>query len=335
MKYKELTLSTLLEGFFTNWLIKQKKVSPNTVISYRDSFQLLLKYAEKRLKKNPSQLVLTDLNADFICDFLTDLLESRSLSSRTRNIRLTAIKSFFHYVSFQEPGKGEFIGRILAIPKSKVIRKQVHFLTTEELDALLKALDLITWVGRRDQVMILVAVETGLRLAELISLKWQDICLSGKNGGYIQCMGKGRKERSTPLSHATAKILRCWKNEIMQVSDSFIFTTAKGALISSSCFQKQLERYRIKAAKQCRSLEKKKITPHMLRHTAAMNLLQAGVDLSTIAIILGHESVETTQIYLEADLQLKEKVIKNLAPKKVKRKRFKIDDKIIKYLKSL
>jgi integrase/recombinase XerD len=335
MKHIELTLAILLEKFFTEWLINQKKVSPNTITSYRDSFKLLLKYAEKRLKKQPSQLLLTDLNADFICDFLTNLVENRNLSLRTRNARLTAIKSFFHYVSFQEPGKSEFINRVLVIPESKVIRKQVHFLTMEELEVLLKVLDLGTWVGRRDQAMILVAAETGLRLTELISLKWNDICLTGKGGGYIQCTGKGRKERSTPLSPSTGKILRCWKNEMVPVSDSFIFPNNRGTAMSRNCFQKQLERYRRISAKQCRSLLNKKITPHMLRHTAAMNFLQAGVDLSTIAIILGHESVETTQIYLEADLQLKEKALKKLSHKKNKGKRFKIDDKLMNFLKIL
>ncbi len=160
-------------------------------------------------------------------------------------------------------------------------------------------------------------METGLRLAELISLKWQDVCLSGKNGGYIQCMGKGRKERSTPLSQSTVKILKYWKNEEIPALDSFVFTNNRGIVMSRSCFQKQLERYWIKSAKQCESLKNKKITPHMLRYTAAMNFLQAGVDLSTIAIILGHESVETTQIYLEADLQLKEQALKELTQKKL------------------
>lgn len=337
MKYTELTLSILLEHFFTEWLMNQKKVSQNTINSYRDSFRSLLKYGEQQLKKKPSQLVLSDLNADFICDFLTDLMENRKLSARTRNARLTAFKSFFHYVSFQEPGKSEFINRILAIPEHRVIRKQVHFLTMEELKALLKALDLKTWVGRRDQVMILVAVETGLRLKELISIKWDDLCMTGtgKSGGYIQCTGKGRKERSTPILPSTVKILRSWKNEIKNTNSAFIFPTNRGTEMNRNCFQKQLERYWVKSVKYCKSLQNKRITPHMLRHTAAMNFLQAGVDLSTIAIILGHESVETTQIYLEADLQLKEKALKKLTPKRIGGKRFKADDKLLKYLENL
>ncbi len=335
MKPIKLILAPLLERFFMEWLINQKKVSPNTITAYKNTFQFLLQYAEKHLKKKSSQLLLTDLHADFICNFLTYLIESRKVCAKTRNARLAAIKSFFHYVAIQEPEKSEFIGRILAIPESKVIRRQIHFLTPEELDSLLDTADLETWVGRRDYAMILVAAETGLRLAELISLTWNDVCISGRGSGYIQCTGKGRKERSSPLSHPIAKLLRNLKDEMTTTSSAFVFPSNKGSKMSQNCFQKQLERRSKLAAESCKTLLNKKVTPHMLRHTAAMNFLQAGVDLSTIAMILGHKSVETTQIYLEADLQLKEKALKKLTPKKIKSKHFKIDDKLLKFLKSL
>jgi integrase/recombinase XerD len=335
MKRIEIALAPLLENFFAEWLINQKKASSNTISAYRDTFQLLLKYSEKHLKKKPSQLLLTDLHVDFICDFLTDLVKNRKISARTRNARLAAVKSFFHYVSLQEPGKSGFIGRILAIPESRFIRHQIHFLTPEELDALLNTADLDTWVGRRDYAMILVAVETGLRLTELISLTWNDVYISGRGSGYVQCIGKGRKERSTPLSPSTAKVLRRWEDEMATLRSDFVFPNNRGCRMSQNCFQKQLERRTKLAVKSCGSLMNKKITPHMLRHTAAMNFFQAGVDLSTVAIILGHESIETTQIYLEADLQLKEKALKKLTPKNIKGTRFKIDDKLVKYLKNL
>ena len=330
-----IELPTLLKRFFVDWLMNQKKVSQHTIRSYRDTFQLLLRYLEGRLKKKPFRLMLTDLNADLICEFLTHLIKTRKISARSRNLRLSAIKSFFNYVSFQEPARAEFIGRILAIPASKFIRKQVHFLTAEESDALLNSPDLKTWVGRRDYAMILLAMEIGLRLTELINLTWNDVYMTGRGGGYIQCEGKGRKERTTPLSSSTAKVLRHWRAEMTTVSSAFIFPNKKGGCMSADCFEKQLEKYRVQSSQKCKSLMDKKITPHVLRHTAAINFLQAGVDISTIALILGHESIETTQIYLEADMQRKEEALKKLAPKNVKIKRFKVDDRLVKYLKNL
>lgn len=327
-------LAALLESFFSDWLMNQKRASSNTIIAYRDTFQLLLRYAAKHLKKQPSQLKLSDLNADFICDFLTDLVKNRKICARTRNARLVAIKSFFNYVSFQIPERSEFISRVLAIPESRIIRPQIHFLIAEELDALLGAQDLSSWVGRRDHVMILVAVETGLRLGELISLKWEDVYMTGISG-HIYCMGKGRKERKTPFSPSTAKVLKSWKNEMGVIPTAYVFPNNKGTAMSPDCFQKQLMKYTRLSARQCDSLMHKKITPHMLRHTAAMNFLLADVDLSTIAIILGHDSIETTQIYLEANLKLKEEALKKLAPKSIRLKRFKADDKLMEYLKTL
>lgn len=328
------TLAVLLEAFFTDWLMNQKKVSPNTIAAYRDTFQLLLRYSTQQLKKQPSQLILNDLSADFICTFLEDLVKNRKISMRTRNARLSAIKAFFRYMAFREPGKNAFISQVLSIPESRITQNQVHFLNTKELDTLLKTQDLRTWVGRRDHVLILVAAETGLRLAELIALKWQDVYLAGVSG-YIQCMGKGRKERSTPLTASTAKILRRWKAEMDLMPSIFVFPNNKGTEMSPDCFQKQLTKYSRLLTSQCESLLGRKITPHMLRHTAAMNFLQAGVDLSTIAIILGHDSIETTQIYLEADLKIKEEALKKLTPKGARLKRFKVDDKLLKYLKDL
>lgn len=327
-------LPVLLETFFSDWLMNHKRVSPNTIAAYRDTFQLLLMYSAQHLKKQPSQLQLSDLNADFICDFLTELVKNRKISARTRNARLSGIKSFFHYIAFQEPGRSAFISRVLAIPESRVTQHQVHFLTEEELDALLGVQDLETWVGHRDHVMILVAAETGLRLSELISLKWQDVYIT-RTGGYIYCMGKGRKERCTPFSSSTAKVFRVWKNEMEAEPSSFVFPNNKGTAMSPDCFQKQLKKYGKLAAKRCDCLSNRKVTPHMLRHTTAMNFLQAGVDLSTIAIIMGHNSIETTQLYIEANLKLKEEALKKLIPKSTKLKHFKIDDKLVKYLKSL
>lgn len=327
-------LAVVLEAFFTDRLINEKRASPHTIASYSDTFQLLLKYAAYKLKKQPSELKLTDLNDKFIRDFLMDLEKNRNNTPQTRNVRLTAIKSFFQYASFQEPGKSALIGRVLAIQKKKANKNLIHYLTPLELKALLASPDLDTWIGRRDYAIILVATETGLRLSELNQLKWENIHMADKRG-YIQCIGKGRKERSCMLSQQTCRVLQSWKKETEISPFSFVYPTKHGERMSPDCVQWLLKKYKRIAEKKCPSLKGKKISPHVLRHTAAMNFHQAGVDLATIAIMLGHESVETTQIYLKADLKLKEEVLNKLGQKKAKTKRFKPDDKLIAYLKSL
>lgn len=327
-------LPVLLEAFFTDWMMNQKKVSPNTITAYRDAFRLLLVYSSKHLKRQPSQLKMRDLSVDLINNFLKDLVARRNISARTRNARLAAIKSFFHYVALREPCYSALCNQVVSIPTSKYKRPQIHFLLKAELDALLNVQDLRTWVGRRDHVMILLVVETGLRVSELVSLRWQDISLRGTSG-YIQCIGKGRKTRTTPLSLQTTKLMRHWKPEIDLMTSDLIFPNNKGTEMSTNCFQKQLKRYWMLSVNQCKSLLKKKITPHVLRHTAAMNLLQAGVDLTTIAIILGHESTETTEIYLEENMEMKEEALKKLKPRKGKLKRFKAEDNVINFLNSL
>ena len=333
MKNKE-ELAVLLESFFGDWLINQKRASPHTIASYRDTFQLLLRYAAVHLKRQPCELKLSDLNADLTTKFLTDLVKTRNVSQQTKNIRLSAIKSFFHYVSFRQPENNAFISRVLSLPEGRRTKNEVHYLTIEEQRALLMCQDLERWVGRRDHILILVALETGLRLSELTSLQWKDVYLTG-SGGYVQCMGKGRKKRNTPVSSSTAKLLRLWKSDTMAKLSLFVFPNNTGSEMSSDCFQKQLKKYSRLATQNCASLARKKISPHVLRHTAAMNFLQAGVDISTIAIILGHESIKVTQAYLEANLQLKEAALNKLTPKSSKFKRFKIGDKLLQYLMSL
>lgn len=327
-------LPVLLGGFFTDWLMNQKKSSPHTISSYRDTFRLLLEYASQKLKKEPSQLKIKELHFDLLSDFLKDLIKNRNVSARTRNARLAAIKSFFRYVAFQEPKHIAFCSRVLAISESKFTRNQINFLSKDELDILLTTQNLNTWVGRRDHVMILIAIETGLRLSELISLVWTDISLKGSSG-YIQCLGKGRKERCTPISSDTVKVIHNWKSEMDLSGSEFVFPNNQGTKMSSDCFQKQLKKYFKLAAHQCESFQKKKISPHTLRHTAAMNLLYAGVDITTIAMIMGHESIETTAIYLEENMQMKEDALKKIKPRKGKLEHFKAGDRLMKYLNSL
>jgi len=238
-------------------------------------------------------------------------------------------------LSFQEPERSALISQVLAIPNKRTSKNLIHSLTRDEVESLLAAQDISTWIGRRDHAFILVAIETGLRLSELIHLRWENVHITEK-GGYIQCVGKGRKERCSVFSRATSRILRLWKKETEVAPSSHVYPTIyEGTAMSPDCVQKRLKRYKKLAEEQCPSLKNKKVTPHVLRHTAAMNFLHAGIDLSTIAILLGHESVESTQIYLDADLSIKEKTLNKLAPNTSRAKRFKVKDRLIQYLKSL
>lgn len=334
MKKTSKEFPELLENFFIDWLKNHKKASPYTIDSYKYAFQLLLKYGMKRLNKQPDELKISDLNADFIMDFLKYLEEDRKICARSRNARLSAIKSFFHYVTFCQPESIALAGRILAIPKSKSLKKKINFLTEEEVKALLEVQNLETWVGRRDNILIQIALETGMRLSELISIKWRDITMT-KVGGYIQCVGKGRKERSTPIPQATVKALMHWKNETEGTPSAFAFPSNKGTGMSSDCFQKQLRKYSQLAVRKCESLRNKKITPHILRHTTAMNLVQAHVELALIADILGHSHITTTEEYLNSDLSLKEDALNQLTPRKLKIKHFKAKDKLLQILNRL
>jgi integrase/recombinase XerD len=290
-------LSGFLERFFVVRLINQKQVSQHTIKSYRDTFQLLLRFALKILRKKPSEIMLKDINVEFVSMFLGDLEQNRGISARSRNVRLAAIRSFFQFVSLEEPQRGETISKILAIPNKKTTKKLVTFLTEGEVKALMTAIDEKKWFGRRDKALIAVALQTGLRLSELTQLRWKDVQL-GPNAG-IECLGKGRKERIVPLTRSTVEILRQWSKESKGIEIAFVFPTFGGGRMSGDNFQRLLKKYISFAQKKARSLKHKKVTPHVLRHTAAMRLLEAGVDHSFIALWLGHESVDTTQIYLD------------------------------------
>jgi integrase/recombinase XerD len=328
MKYD---LAILLESFFDDWLENQKKVSPNTSQAYKDSFRLLMRYAAKRLKKTQSAIALETLDADFIQDFLQELETSRGVCPRTRNLRMSAIKSFFRYVSLRMPNRNAQVARILAIEKSRTDHPQVKFLTEEELQALLKVQNTTTSTGQRDYTMILLAAETGMRISEMTSLKWENVYIK-RRGGFIHCMGKGRKERLIPLSPWTAKALKIWQG-YMKATSGYVFPGRDDDEMSRACFEKQLRKYVKLASESCQSLINKNITPHSLRHTAAMNFVLSDVDMFTIARILGHTSLKTTQIYIEEDPRLKEKALKKLAPKNIKLTKYKAEDKLMKFLR--
>lgn len=324
----------LLESFFTQRLMQQKQASPHTIASYRDTFRLLFRFTEKRLGKPPSQLALQEIDAPLIAAFLNDLEKNRSNSPRSRNLRLTAIRSFFRYAAYEEPTHSAQIQRVLAIPGKRYDRVQIHFLSKPEIDALLNAPNCKTWSGRRDHALLLVAIQTGLRLAELTGLKRQDVMIG--TGAHVRCFGKGRKERCTPLTKQSKTVLKSWLTEPQKANTEMLFPNVRGGRLSGHGVRYILAKHSATASKTCSSLLRKKVTPHVLRHTMAMELLQAGVDRAVIALWLGHESAETTQIYLDANLALKEEILaKTKSRNGAKPGHYKPDDKLLAFLKAL
>lgn len=327
------SLAILLERFFTQRLMQQRQASPHTISSSRDTFRLLLVCTQQRLRKPPSRLALTDIDAPLIVAFLAEMEQSRGIAPRSRNLRLTAIRSFFQYAAFEAPAQSAQIQRVLAIPGKRYTRAVVSFLTRPEVDALLATPDQRTWSGRRDHAFLLTAVQTGLRLSELTGLQQQDVTLG--TGAHLRVMGKGRKERCTPLSKQTVAVLQAWLREPARGDTHTLFPNARGGRLSADGVQYILAKHTAVACQTCPSLQQKRVTPHVLRHTMAMELLQAGVDLAVIALWLGHESVETTQIYLQANLALQEEILAKTTPPEGKPGRYRPDDQLLAFLKSL
>ena len=326
-------LALLIEGFFTKRLIAQRRASPHTIASYRDMFRMLLGFAEKRLGRAPSKLALDDLNAPFVAAFLDELERKRANGPRSRNLRLAAIRSFFHYAALEAPEHSALIQRVLAIPRKRHTRPLLDFLIRAEIEALLSVPNRQTWVGQRDHAFLLVAVQTGLRLSELTGLRQQDVALG--TGAHVRCLGKGRKERATPLTKPTSRVVAAWIKRQGHDGSAFLFPSARGGRLSADAGQSLVARYVAAAQKVCPSLAKKRVSPHVLRHTAAMELLQAGVDSALIAIWLGHESVDTTKIYLDANLTLKEEILAKTRPVEMSPGRFRPGDRLLNFLKEL
>jgi site-specific recombinase XerD len=327
------SLSALLQGFFTQRLMQQRQCSPHTIASYRDCFRQLLGFAQQRLGAVPQRLKFEQIDAPLIAAFLEDLQQSRGIGASSRNLRLTAIRSFFRYASFELPDFAAQIQRVLAMPSKRCSRAQIGFLTREEIDALLRAPDLRTLAGRRDRALMLVAVQTGLRLSEITGLCRRAVCLG--TGAHVRVLGKGRKERSTPLTRTTADVLRAWLREIADGDDAVVFPSARGNRLSADGVQYLLSKHVTRAREGCQSLREKNVTPHVLRHTTAMELLQAGADRSVIALWLGHESIATTQIYLDANLDIKQAALDKVEPIKGRVTRFRADDQLMAFLKDL
>lgn len=327
------TFPAQLQSFFTNRLCNQIQASPNTIASYRDTFRLLLKFASKKLNKSPIKLEIEDIDSMLICDFLAHVETDRGNSTHSRNTRLASIRSFYRFVAMNEPQHAQHCQRILAIPSKRYVKRSIDYLNRAEIEALISAPDASTWIGRRDRAILMVALQTGLRVSELIHLECQDIVLG--TGAHVKCEGKGRKQRCTPLRKDTIMILKIWLKERAGANGDPVFITNRGDKLSRDAMEHIVKKYALAASIKCPSFANKKVSPHVLRHSAAMELLQNGVDLAVIALWLGHESVETTQIYIHADMRIKEKALANVSPTKSHPGRYKPDDTLLSFLESL
>lgn len=329
----ESTFSTLLQAFFTDRLMGQRNASSHTIAAYRDTFRLLFAYTTKHLGKAPSALMLTDLSCELICAFLDYVEQSRGNTARSRNARLAAIHSFFRYASYQQPEYSLLIQRVLAIPGKKYERALIDYLSIEEVSAILKAPNRNSYSGRRDHALLLLAVRTGLRVSEIISLNCADVSLSA--GANVRCIGKGRKQRCTPLTQNTAAIIKAWVKERAGLEADPLFPNARRCRLSADGVQFILAKHVAAAQQWCPSLKEKRISPHVLRHTAAMNLLHSGADTTTIALWLGHEGIETVSMYVVADLESKIKILDKTTGPDANLKRFRPDDKLLAFLHAI
>lgn len=327
------TLAPALQAFFTERLIRQRQASPQTVASYRDTFRLLLGFVTERTGKTPSKLGIDDLDPRTIGAFLEHLHAARGNSVRTRNARLAAIHSFFGYAALQLPEHAALIQRVLAIPPKRFDTAIVSYLTRPEIDALLAAPDRSTWIGRRDHAMLLLAVQTGLRVSELAGVRCQDVELGA--GPHVRCHGKGRKDRATPLTRPTVAVLRAWLRERQGQPADPLFPSRSGNALTRKAIWRRVAGHAANASRECRSLSAKRVTPHVLRHSCAMGLLESGVDASVIALWLGHEQLESTSIYIHADMSLKERALARTTPANTKPGRYRPSDQLLRFLDQL
>lgn len=326
-------LAPLLQAFFIERLAKERQASSYTISAYKTTFSLLLRFVRDRLGTAPSDIRLDQLSAPLIASFLQHLELQRKNSVRTRNARLAAIHSFFRYLASRVPDHADQVKQVLDIPHKRFERRLVDFLSRPELEALLAAPDRKTWIGRRDHALLLLAIQTGLRASEITRLRIDQIVMGPHP--FIRCTGKGRKERCTPLTRQTLDVLRVWLKERRRTPGDPVFPSYRSGTLSLDALEKIVTRYTATATKTCPSLRYKRLTPHVLRHTAAMQLRQAGVDLSVIALWLGHESIETTQIYLDADLASREAAVSRLAPVHNGYRRYRPTDDLLAFLSGL
>lgn len=327
-------LAPTLQSFFTTRLLQQRRVSPRTISAYRDAFRLLLAYAQAHTDKAPSQLDITDLDAELVGGFLNHLEHDRHNSARTRNARLTAVHSFYRFAAFRHPEHASFISQILAIPPKRCETTVVSFLTEAEIDAVVAAPDRSTWTGQRDHALLLVAVETGLRLSELIGLRCGDAHLGPDP--HLSCLGKGRKHRDTPLGPGAVRVLRAWLRESRGQLDDALFCSRRGGHLSPDAVQRLVAKHVANAAEVCPSLRAKNVSPHTLRHSCAMGLLRHGVDIAVIGLWLGHEKLQSTESYLHADMTIKERALDRTGPREANGGgRYRPTDRLLAFLDTL
>jgi site-specific recombinase XerD len=326
-------LAPTLQAFFTDRLANQQGASPNTVAAYRDTFRLLLRFAAERTGTQPSALDIGDLDAPLVAAFLDHLEAGRHNSVRTRNNRLSAIHSLFGYAALNHPEHAGSIQRVLAIPTKRFERNLVTYLTDDEVDALLGVCDLTTWTGRRDHAMLALAIQTGLRISELAALTCGDVTLG--SGANVHCVGKGRKQRRTPLVPVTVEVLRAWLAERGDAPTASLFPKRTGGHLTRDAIERRVTLHARNAGELSSTIQNKHVTAHTLRHTAAMRLLHAGVDVTVIALWLGHEQVTTTNVYLHADMSQKERAIERTSPLATKPGRYHAPDALLAFLEAL
>lgn len=326
-------LAPTVQAFFTERLVSQRNASPRTIASYRDTLRLLLAFAQTRTGTEPSRLSVADIDADLVTAFLQHLETDRRNSPGTRNTRLAAIRSLFRYAALRHPEHAHTIQLVLAIPTKRHAQRDIDYLQPEEVDALLAAPDPTTWLGRRDHALLVLTVQAGLRVSELCRLTAADMQLG--TGAHVTCHGKGRKQRATPLTAHTIDTLGAWTAEQDAQPSEPLFPTRTGTALSVDAVQWLVNKHVATAALACPSIAAKTVSPHVLRHTCAMNLLHAGVDTTVIALWLGHESVQTTQIYIHADMQLKERALARTTPPSTKPGRYQPPDALLAFLEAL
>ncbi|MGB8020918.1 MAG: tyrosine-type recombinase/integrase [Candidatus Nanopelagicales bacterium] len=326
-------IAATLESWFTDRLGRQRQVSPRTITSYRDTLRLLLCFMAERTGKLPARLDWDDLDEKAICAFLDHLENERHNSARTRNLRLTAIRSLFRYAALRHPEHAAVIQRVLAIPTKRFDKASVSFLSAEEAAALIAAPDIQRWEGRRDRALLVLGLQTGLRVSELIGLDCADVVLG--TGGHVRCQGKGRKQRAVPLTNSAQQVLRTWLAERAGRAGDPLFPTRTGRRLSPDAIERRVTIHAANASKRCPSLQAKNVHPHVLRHSCAMALLQARVDVAVIALWLGHADMRSTDAYIHADLSIKERALALITPASVKPGRYKPPDALLAFLESL
>ncbi len=329
----DATLATLLQAFFLDRLIAQRNASPQTVAAYRDSFRLLLEFAHQHVGKAPERLELNDIDAPLVLAFLDHLERDRHNTIRSRNARFAAIRSFVHFAAFKDPAALPAIQRVLAIPMKRFDKPLLGFLSKGEIQAILDAPPGDRWSGQRDRIMLATLYNTGARVSELTGIRVADVVLDGS--ACVHLHGKGRKDRSVPLWRTTTTQLRHWLPRIDSRPDRPLFPSAAGGRLTRPAVTARLRLAVKQAATQCPSLTKRRVSPHCVRHATAMHMLQAGVDITVIALWLGHENPSTTHLYVEADLAMKERALQAVQSPRIKETRYRPTDRLLAFLQGL